>query len=189
MTSAGYLCMLAVSPGSMGGTSQFATGSAGCQRFGRDAQNHYINTFMAKITPLSTAKFLPAFIAEPLKSGTDHLMPAGLPLDLASITADAMGKKNIEAGAIVNRLFAQKASGLFKLWTGTGTPDALEEFYIVPFAVMNLENTEAACNGLRPGTLIYEDRLPAYYQALSAALKAQIGAKYQIIFARKVAPL
>lgn len=147
------------------------------------------NTFMAKITPLSTAKFLPAFIAEPLKSGTDHLMPAGLPLDLASITADAAGLKNIEAGAIVNRLFAQKASGLFKLWVGTGTPDALEEFYLVPFAAMDLANTEAACNGLRPGTLIYEDRLPAYYQALTPALKAQIGAKYQMIFARKVAPL
>lgn len=144
---------------------------------------------MAKVTPMSSAMFLPAFIAEPIKSGTDLLMPAGFPLDLASITADAAGKKNIEAGAIINRLFAQKANGLFKLWTGTGTPDALEEFYIVPFAVMDLANTEAACNGLRSGTLIYEDRLPAYYQALSAALKATIGARYQMIFARKVAPL
>jgi hypothetical protein len=151
---------------------------------------------MARITATTTPTFLPDFLAEPIKSGTDCLIPAGIPLDLASITA-ANGIKSIAAGAIVNRLWANQATGKFKFWDGTGTPDALEEFYIVPFPVMDLEGVrsetmplptgEAACNALRWGVMIYEDRLPAYYQALSAALKATIRGKYQMIAARKVA--
>lgn len=142
---------------------------------------------MAKISALTTPLFPPAFLAEPIGSGSDHLIPAGLPLDLATIVADAKGMKNITAGAVVNRLWANQTAGLFKLWDGTGTPDALEEFYIVPFTVMDLANTEAACNGLRWQTLIFEDRLPAYYQALSAAVKLPIRSKYQTIKARMVA--
>jgi hypothetical protein len=152
---------------------------------------------MAKITAVTTPTFLPAFLAEPIGSGSDHLVPAGLPLDTASITA-VSGIKSIAAGAIINRLWANQqaagALGKFKLWDGTSTPEALEEFYIVPFAVEDLEGTgpslstgEAACNGLRWQTMLYEDRLPAYYQALSAALKLIIRGKYQMIVARKVA--
>lgn len=152
---------------------------------------------MAKIVALTVPQFPPAFLAESIGSGTDCLIPGGLPIDTASITADAKGLKSIEAGAIVNRLWANQALGKFKLWDGTGTPEALEEFYIVPFSVENLEGIssiasapptgESACNGLRWGTMIYEDRLPAYYQALSASLKATIRGKYQMIIARKVA--
>lgn len=155
---------------------------------------------MARITAVNTPTFLPDFLAEPIKSGTDCLIPAGIPLDIASITAVG-GIKSIAAGAIVNRLWANQqgvgALGKFKLWDGTGTPDALEEFYIVPFAVADLEGVrsdmpplptgEAACNALRWGVMIYEDRLPAYYQSLSAALKLTIRGKYQMIAARKVA--
>lgn len=155
---------------------------------------------MAKITAVTTPTFLPDFLAESIGSGTDCLIPAGLPVDVASVTA-VSGIKSIAAGAIVNRLWANQqgvgALGKFKLWDGTGTPDALEEFYIVPFAVVDLEGAqgltfplptgEAACNGLRWQTLIYEDRLPAYYQALSVALKNTIRNKYQMIVARKVA--
>jgi hypothetical protein len=154
---------------------------------------------MAKITAITTPTFLPDFLAETIGSGTDHLIPAGLPVDVGSITA-VNGIKSIAAGAIVNRLWANQqgagALGKFKLWDGTGTPEALEEFYIVPFAVEDLEGVrsdmplptgEAACNALRWNTLIYEDRLPAYYQALSATLKATIRGKYQMIVARKVA--
>jgi hypothetical protein len=142
---------------------------------------------MAKIAAMTSPEFFPDFLAQPIGSGTDCLIPAGLPIDLTSITADSSGNKNIQAGAIVNRLWANRSNGAFKLWTGTGSPEALEEFYIVPFPVMDLANTEAACNGLRHGTLIYEDRLPQYFQALSEALKNQIRAKYQMIVSRKVA--
>ena len=170
----------------------------GPKRVGRDAQAKINTSFhMAKITTLTTPSFPPAFIAESIGSGTDCLIPAGLPIDLTSIVADATGKKNIIAGAIVNRLWANQATGKFKNWDGTGTPDALEEFYIVPFDVLNLDGLagdlmapptgEAACNGLRWMTMIYEDRLPAYYQALTPALKLPIRGKYQMIKARVVA--
>lgn len=155
---------------------------------------------MAKITAVTSPTFTPDFLAEPIGSGSDHLVPAGLPLDIASVTAVA-GIKSIMAGAIINRLWANQvaagATGKFKFWDGTGTPEALEEFYIVPFDVIDLEGLrsdwpplptgEAGCNGLRWQTMLYEDRLPAYYQALSAALKLIIRNKYQMIVARKVA--
>jgi hypothetical protein len=155
---------------------------------------------MARITAVNAPTFSPDFLAEPIKSGTDCLIPAGLPLDIASITAVG-GIKSIAAGAIVNRLWANQQGagtlGKFKLWDGTGTPEALEEFYIVPFAVTDLEGVrsdmpplptgEAACNALRWGVMIYEDRLPAYYQSLSAALRLPIRNRYQMIAARKVA--
>lgn len=147
---------------------------------------------MAKISAVTLSGFLPDFLAESVRCGTDRLIPAGLPLDLTSIPV-VDGKQDIQAGAIVNRLWSLQATGKFKLWTGTGTPDALEEFFIVPFAVEDLaglakdKTGEAACNGLRWGTLIYEDRLPDYYQALSAALRVPIRDKYQMIVSRKVA--
>lgn len=147
---------------------------------------------MAKVSSLTTSGYAPDFLAESIGSGFDHLLPAGIPLDLTSIPV-VDGKQSIEAGAIVNRLWTLQTTGKFKLWTGTGTPDALEEFYIVPFAVDDLAGIaieatgEAACNALRWNTLLYEDRLPAYYQALSPALKLPIRGKYQMIVGRKVA--
>ena len=147
---------------------------------------------MAKVSSLTMSGYAPDFLAESIGSGFDHLLPAGVPLDLTSIPV-VDGKQSIEAGAIINRLWSLQTTGKFKLWTGTGTPDALEEFYIVPFAVndlagISIEATgEAACNALRWNTLLYEDRLPAYYQALSAPLKLTIRGKYQMIVGRKVA--
>lgn len=147
---------------------------------------------MAKVSAVTQAGYLPDFLAESIGSGTDHLIPAGLPLDLTSIPV-VEGKQDIQAGAIINRLWALQTTGKFKLWTGTGTPDALEEFYFVAFPVEDLagiakdKTGEAACNGLRWQTMIYEDRLPDYYQALTAAQKLPIRSKYQLIVSRKVA--
>lgn len=147
---------------------------------------------MAKVSALTQGGYAPDFLAEPLGSGSDHLIPAGLPVDTTSITP-VDGKYPIEAGAIVNRLWANQTTQKFKLWTGAGTPEALEEFYIVPFAVddltgVDIQSTgESACNGLRWQTMIYEDRLPASYQAISTGLKATIRGKYQMIVSRKVA--
>lgn len=147
---------------------------------------------MAKVSSVTLPTFLPDFLAEPIGSGSDHLVPAGVPLDLATVpTVD--GKKSIAAGALINRLWANQAAGKFKLWDGTGTPEALEEFYIVPFAVADLAGVdkastgEASCNALRWQTMIFEDRLPAVYQALSTGQKANFRNKYQMIVARKVA--
>lgn len=151
---------------------------------------------MAKVSSLKTSGYAPDFLAESLGSGFDHLLPAGIPLDLTSIPV-VDGKQNIEAGAIVNRLWVNQTTAAFKLWTGqtvaTVPPDALEEFYIVPFAVDDLAGTEiestgeGACNALRWNTLLYEDRLPPSYQAVPAALKLTIRGKYQMIVGRKVA--
>lgn len=147
---------------------------------------------MAKVSSLTQGGYAPDFLAEPMGSGSDHLIPAGLPIDITSITP-VDGKHSIEAGAIVNRLWANQTTQKFKLWTGTGTPEALEEFYIVPFAVNDLAGVDAtstgerACNGLRWNTMIYEDRLPASYQTMTAAQKLTIRGKYQMIVSRKVA--
>lgn len=141
---------------------------------------------MAKFVAWTVPSYPPAFIAEPIGSGTDHLIAAGLPVDPTNIVADpATGFKNIAAGAVINRSYANRNLGLpFLVWDGV-VP--LEEFYIVPFSVTDLVGREAACNGLRWQTLIYEDRLPASFQALTETLKLQFRAKYQMILARKVA--
>jgi hypothetical protein len=147
--------------------------------------------YMAKISAVTLPSFSIEFLAESIGSGFDHLVPAGVPLDLTSITP-VDGKHSIEAGAIINRLWANQTTQGFKLWT-TASAEALEEFYIVPFAVDDLAGIdkkatgERACNALRWQTMLYEDRLPASYQALTVAQKVLVRAKYQMIVSRKVA--
>lgn len=153
---------------------------------------------MARVVAFSATYDPPSFIAEALGSGSDYLIPGGLPLDIASVPAGTDGKKILKAGAIVNRLWANRANTKFKLWTGVGTPETLEDFFIVPFdAPLNqwfaasgndLSNSEPACNGLRHGIMLWENRLPAYYQALTESLKIQIRAKYIMLLWRKVTP-
>lgn len=146
---------------------------------------------MAKVSSVTLPTFSIEFLAESLGSGFDHLVPAGVPLDLTSITPVG-GVHSIEAGAIINRLWANQTTQAFKLWT-TASSEALEEFYIVPWAVADLAGIdktatgERACNALRWQTMLYEDRLPASYQALTAPQKLLVRQKYQMIVSRKVA--
>ena len=145
----------------------------------------------------------PDFIAEGIGSGTDCLLPGGVPIDVATVPTvsgpNGIAIKTLAAGSIVNRIASVRQNyGPFKVWPpASGTPEALIDFYLVAFTVTDIEGLsltpqtllssgDPGCNVLRPGTLIYEDRLPPYFALLAETDKEKIRDKYPMLLARRV---
>lgn len=149
---------------------------------------------MARISPLTLPEFHPDIFAESVGSGTDHLVPGGLPLDVTTVPL-VNGKRLLQAGSIVNRAAIIDPTlplPPYKYWNNASV-EPLEDFLMVAFTIDDVSgvekksNADPGCNGVRPNTLIYEDRLPSYWAALTASKKTQIRQKYHMIFSRKVA--
>jgi hypothetical protein len=149
---------------------------------------------MARISGLTLPEYQPDFLAESLGSGTDSLIPGGLPLDITTVPL-VNGKRVLQAGSIVNRLFATDPTAAplpFKYWNNAST-DALQDFYFVAFQLDDASGVDASsnadpgCIGIRDGIMIYEDRLPAYWAAVDAAKKAIVRQKYTLLTSRRVA--
>ena len=116
----------------------------------------------------------PSWSAEQLTP--EKLIPGGSRLVTAEFAANTFGARAVESGVLVGRTYAERAAG-----TGFGVADvaADEEILIVAFDVLDC-NKNADVTLLRPGTQIYEDKLPIWATA-TASQKAKIRSIYQCL--------
>jgi hypothetical protein len=129
---------------------------------------------MAQVTWSNQGFDQPAWSAEQLTP--EKLMPGGSRLVTAAFAANADGARWVESGTLVGRTIVERTAG-----TGFGVADvaADEEIFITAVDVLDC-NKNPDVTLVRPGTLIYEDKLPLWATA-TAPQKAKIRALYQCI--------
>lgn len=181
----------------MADRASFEAGKARATKSERDAQKPLPakqKSYMARVSGLTLPEYPPDIMAESLGSGTDCLIPGGLPLDITSLPL-VNGERLLQHGSIVNRLYPTDPTLPplpFKYWNNASA-DALQDFFFVVFQIDDASgikkdsNADPGCSALRYGTMIYEDRLPTYWAAVDAAKKLIVRQRYTLLISRKVA--